>query len=31
VKFNLQLWVKVRDDWRNRDGLLRSFGFKAQD
>ena len=31
VKFNLQLWVKVRDDWRNRDGLLKSFGFKAQD
>ena len=31
VKFNLQLWVKVRDDWRNKDGLLRSFGFKAKD
>jgi len=30
-KFNLQLWVKVRDDWRNKDGLLRGFGFKKQD
>lgn len=31
VKFNLQLWVKVREDWRNKDGLLRGFGFKKQD
>ena len=26
-KINLQLWVKVKEDWRNRDGLLRSFGY----
>lgn len=26
-KVNLQLWVKVKEDWRNRDGLLRNFGF----
>ncbi len=31
VKFNLQLWVKVREDWRNKDGLLKGFGFKPQD
>ncbi len=31
VRFNLQLWVKVREDWRNKDGLLRGFGFKKQD
>lgn len=24
---NLQLWVKVKEDWRNRDALLRSFGY----
>ena len=31
VKFNLQLWVKVREDWRNKDGLLKGFGFRPQD
>ncbi|RMH63169.1 MAG: GTPase Era [Bacteroidetes bacterium] len=25
----LQLHVKVRGDWRNRDGLLRSYGYSA--
>ena len=29
-KANLQLWVKVKEDWRNRDGLLRNFGFTEQ-
>lgn len=28
VKINLQCWVKVKEDWRNRDGQLREFGFK---
>lgn len=23
----LDLWVKVREDWRNRDNILRSFGY----
>ena len=27
-KVNLQLWVKVKEDWRNREGLLRNLGFK---
>lgn len=27
VKVYLQCWVKVKEDWRNREGLLRSFGF----
>ncbi len=27
----LKLWVKVREDWRNKDGLLRSFGFRHTD
>ena len=26
-KCNLKLWVKVKEDWRNREGLIRSFGF----
>ena len=27
AKVNLQCWVKVRKDWRNRPGALREFGF----
>ena len=27
-KVFLDLWVKVKKDWRNRDGLLRSFGYE---
>jgi GTP-binding protein Era len=26
-RVNLQLWVKVREDWRNRDTMLRSLGY----
>ncbi len=26
-KINLKTWVKVKEDWRNRDNLLRSFGY----
>ena len=29
-KVNLQCWVKVKEDWRNREGLLRNFGFTEQ-
>jgi len=25
-KVNLQCWVKVKEDWRNRQGLIRDFG-----
>ncbi|MCL2532183.1 MAG: GTPase Era [Oscillospiraceae bacterium] len=25
-KVNLQCWVKVKQDWRNREGLIRNFG-----
>ncbi len=31
ARFNLQLWVKVREGWRDKEGLLRGFGFKHQD
>lgn len=30
-KINLTLWVKVKEDWRNRDSLLRSFGYDKND
>lgn len=26
-KINLKLWVKVKEDWRNRDAILRSLGY----
>lgn len=26
IKVNLQCWVKVKEDWRNREWLIRSFG-----
>ena len=28
AKVNLQCWVKVKEDWRNRQGLLNSFGYR---
>lgn len=30
-KINLNLWVKVKEGWRNRGNLLRSFGFDNND
>ena len=27
IKVNLQTWVKVKEDWRNREGLIHNFGF----
>ncbi len=26
-KVNLQIWVKVKEDWRNRESVLRSLGY----
>lgn len=26
IKINLQCWVKVKEDWRNREGLIHNFG-----
>ena len=26
IKVNLRCWVKVKEDWRNRENLIRSFG-----
>ena len=27
-KVNLQCWVKVREDWRNRENIIRSLGYQ---
>jgi len=27
-RVNLQCWVKVKEDWRNREGMIRSFGLE---
>ena len=26
IKVNLQTWVKVKEDWRNREGIIHNFG-----
>ncbi len=26
IKVNLQLWVRVKEGWRNREGLIKNFG-----
>jgi GTP-binding protein Era len=26
IKVNLQCWVKIKEDWRNREGLIHNFG-----
>ena len=28
IKVNLQCWVKVKEDWRNREGLIKNFGLE---
>ena len=28
TRANLQCWVKVKEDWRNREGLIKNFGYK---
>lgn len=30
-KVNLQLWVKVKKDWRDSDFLLKNFGYNSKD
>ena len=29
-RINLQLWVKVKEDWRQRPQTLQGFGFSEQ-
>lgn len=30
-RVNLQLWVRVKEDWRNREGAMRSLGYNSAD
>lgn len=30
IKVNLKCWVKVKEDWRNRERLIRSFGLSEK-
>ena len=31
IRVNLQLWVKVKKDWRDSDFLLKNYGFQDKD
>ena len=31
AQINLQLWVKVKKDWRDSDLLLKNFGYNDED
>ena len=30
-RVNLQLWVKVKKDWRDSDFLIKNFGYNQKD
>ena len=30
IKVNLQCWVKVKPDWRNKEGMIRNFGLSQR-
>ena len=30
MKVNLNLWVKIKKDWRNSDSLMKNFGYKEE-
>ena len=30
IQVNLKCWVKVKEDWRNRENLIRSFGLSEK-
>ncbi|MBE3596634.1 MAG: GTPase Era [Hydrogenibacillus sp.] len=30
AKFYLELWVKVKEDWRNRPGILQALGYREE-
>jgi len=31
IKVNLNLWVKIKKDWRDSDILLKNFGFREDE
>ena len=30
IKVNLQCWVKVKQDWRNKEGMIKNFGLDSR-
>lgn len=30
IRINLQCWVKVKEDWRNREGVIKNFGLSEK-
>ena len=30
IKVNLQCWVKVKEGWRNREGIIKNFGLSVK-
>ena len=30
AKVYLELWVKVKEDWRNKPGQIRNFGYEEE-
>ena len=30
TKVYLELWVKVKEDWRNKPGQIRNFGYEEE-
>ena len=31
IKVNLQLWVKVKKDWRDSDFMIKNFGYDKKE
>ena len=31
IKVNLQIWVKVKKDWRDSDFLIKNYGYQDSD
>ena len=31
IKVNLQIWVKVKKDWRDSDFLIKNYGYQPTD
>jgi len=31
IKVNLNLWVKIKKDWRDSDIMLKNFGFREEE
>ena len=31
MKVNLQLWVKVKKDWRDSDFMIKNFGYNKKE